>query len=77
MFSLPSAVLTTNAVPSTGWPANGSSDSGARIRIQTSPPSAWWEHKDRLGEVHLARQALHLLRRERTTVDENSELVSL
>src|SRR5437588_2351627 len=38
---------------------------------------ARWEQKDRLGEVHLSRQTLHLLRRERPTVDEDAKLISL
>ena len=38
---------------------------------------AWREQKDRLGEVNLSREALHLLRREGTTVDEDAELISL
>jgi hypothetical protein len=35
------------------------------------------KQKDRLGKVHLPREALHVLRREGPTVDENSELIAL
>jgi hypothetical protein len=35
------------------------------------------EQKHRLGEVHLQRQALHLLGCEGTTVDEDAELVAV
>src|SRR5579859_7080279 len=37
---------------------------------------SWREQKDRLGKVHLSPQALHLLRRDGTTVDEDAELIS-
>ena len=29
----------TTAVPSTGWPANGSSAAGVKMRMRASPPS--------------------------------------
>ena len=35
-----SGAASTNALPSTGWPANGNSLNGVKIRIRTCPPFA-------------------------------------
>jgi hypothetical protein len=37
----------------------------------------WREQEDRLGEVELPREPLHLARLERLAVDEHSELIPL
>ena len=55
-----SGAASTNADPSTGWPANGSSTAGVKMRIRACPPSAR-QHEDGLGERHLLRELLHRL----------------
>jgi len=60
----------TNAVPSVGWPANGSSVAGVKIRMRTSAPSACGGSTNTVSEkfISLARACIVSGSRSRASV---------
>ena len=71
-----SGAPSTNAVPSVGCPANGSSKVGVKIRIRDVAAALGREDEHRLAEADLERERLHRLVVQPARVGEDGELVS-
>ena len=61
----------TNAVPSTGWPANGSSAPGVKIRIRASPPCSGGSAKT-VSERFSSRASRAIVRSSRPVASVNT-----
>jgi len=53
-------VARTQLVPTVGWPANGTSRAGVKMRTRHAVRPRGGQHERRLGQVHLTSHRLHL-----------------